>query len=180
MALTIIFQPFSSALAQSSQDNSQNIADSFTFGVMQQDVESDPIEDSISINVEVLFAAKLDKIPWSPQPVIGATINTDNDTSQFYGGMAWQYNFSDRFYTEIFFGAAFHDGEEDPDTVLAGGREAHRAYGCPLNFRESLSLGWRLSTNYSLMTTVTHMSNAGLCAANNGLTNAGIRVRRTF
>jgi lipid A 3-O-deacylase len=153
---------------------------SFTYGVMQQDVESNPIEDSISINLEVLFATKLKSIPWSPQPVIGATINTEDDTNQLYGGMAWQYDFSERFYTEIFLGGAIHDGEDDPDTSLAGGREAHRAYGCPLNFRESLSFGWHLSTQFSLMATVSHISNARLCDENDGLTNAGIRISRRY
>ena len=175
IALSLISQPVS---AETKALNSG--IDSFTFGIMQQDVESNPIEDSISINLEVLFATKLKSLPWSPHPVIGATINTDNDTNQLYGGMAWQYDFSERFFTEIFLGGAIHDGEEDPDTPLAGNREAHRAYGCPLNFRESLSFGWRLSSQYSLMATVSHMSNASLCDANDGLTNAGIRVSRRY
>jgi lipid A 3-O-deacylase len=174
--LTFIFQP-STALAADISSQKQKV---YTFGLMQQDVESNPTEDSVSINVEVLFPTKLDNILWSPQPVIGATLNTDDDTSQIYGGLAWQYDFSHKFYTEIFLGGSIHDGEEDPDTVRAGGREAHRAYGCPLNFRESISFGWRMSTQYSLMATVSHMSNASLCDPNNGLTNAGIRVSRKF
>ena len=175
IALSLISKP---AFAESKALNPG--IDSFTFGIMQQDVESKPVEDSISINLEVLFATKLKRLPWSPQPVVGATINTDNDTNQLYGGMTWQYDFSERFYTEIFLGGAIHDGEEDPDTPQAGNREAHRAYGCPLNFRESLSFGWRLSSQYSLMATVSHMSNASLCDANDGLTNAGIRFSRRY
>ena len=175
VALSLISQP---VYAETKALNSG--IDSFTFGIMQQDVESNPIEDSISINLEVLFATKLKSLPLSPHPVIGATINTDNDTNQLYSGMAWQYDFSERFFTEIFLGGAIHDGEEDPDTPLAGNRETHRAYGCPLNFRESLSFGWRLSSQYSLMATVSHMSNASLCDANDGLTNAGIRVSRRY
>lgn len=174
--LSFIFQP-SSTLADDTSSQKQKV---YTFGLVQQDVESNPTEDSVSINVEVLFPTKLDNILWSPQPVIGATLNTDNDTSQIYGGMAWQYDFSDSFYAEIFLGGSIHDGEEDPDTVRAGGREAHRAYGCLVNFRESISFGWRLSTQFSLMATVSHMSNAGLCDPNNGLTNAGLRVSRKF
>ena len=175
IAISLISQPVT---AETKASNTG--IDSFTFGVMQQDVESNPIEDSISINLEVLFASKLKGLPWSPHPVIGATINTDNNTNQLYGGMGWQYDFSERFYTEIFLGGAIHDGEEDPDTPLAGNRETHRAYGCPLNFRESLSFGWRLSSQYSLMATVSHISNASLCDANDGLTNAGIRVSRRY
>ncbi len=174
--LSIMFVPLD-VLADDTSNPSQKV---YTFGLIQQDVESNPIEDSVSINVEVLFPTKLESIPWSPRPVIGATINTDNDTSQLYGGVAWQYDFSDKFYTEIFLGGSIHDGEEDPDTVPAGGRKTHRAYGCPVNFRESLSFGWRLSSEYSLLAIVTHMSNANLCDSNDGLTNAGLRVSRTF
>ena len=97
IALSLISQPVS---AETKALNTG--IDSFTFGIMQQDVESNPIEDSISINFEFLFATKLKSLPWSPHPVIGATINTDNYTNQLYGGMAWQNDFSERFFIEIF------------------------------------------------------------------------------
>ena len=64
IALSLISPPVS---AETKALNSG--IDSFTFGIMQQDVESNPIEDSISINLEVLFTTKLKSLPWSPHPV---------------------------------------------------------------------------------------------------------------
>jgi lipid A 3-O-deacylase len=49
-----------------------------------------------------------------------------------------------------------------------------------VNFRESASLGLALSPDWRLMGTVDHMSNAGLCGNNRGLTNAGVRLGIKF
>jgi lipid A 3-O-deacylase len=54
------------------------------------------------------------------------------------------------------------------------------ALGCSPLFRESGSIGVRLSANWSLLATVEHLSNAGLCDQNRGLTNIGARVGYSF
>jgi lipid A 3-O-deacylase len=75
---------------------------------------------------------------------------------------------TESLFLEASFGGAVHDGETDDNNS--------DSYGCTLNFRESVSLGVALSENLSLMVTVDHMSNGGLCDQNQGLTNAGIRL----
>jgi hypothetical protein len=52
--------------------------------------------------------------------------------------------------------------------------------GCAVTFRESATAGFRITQNWSIMATVEHMSNAGLCVENRGLTNAGLRLGYTF
>jgi hypothetical protein len=47
-------------------------------------------------------------------------------------------------------------------------------------FRESASLGYRITSNVSVMGTVEHISNAGLCDQNRGLTNVGLRLGYRF
>ncbi len=51
--------------------------------------------------------------------------------------------------------------------------------GCRALFREAGSLGVGVTAHWSVMATVEHLSNAGLCAGNRGLTNVGLRVGYT-
>jgi hypothetical protein len=77
-------------------------------------------------------------------------------------------------FVEGSFGGAVHDGENNPV-------ERHRnALGCTVLFRESGSLGIRVTKDWSVMATVEHLSNAGLCSNNRGLTNVGVRVGYSF
>lgn len=170
----LIFQFSIPVLADDSGGSS-----AFRFGLMAHDVESSSGVDSTDINLELVFQNEIDGIPWSPRPVIGASLNSEGDTSQIYGGVAWEYDFSDRFFGEVFLGAAYHDGENEL-TGQTPGRGETRGYGCELNFRENLSFGWRLDGQSSVMATVSHMSNGRLCDPNDGLTNFGLRVSRGF
>ena len=65
-------------------------------------------------------------------------------------------------------------------TETRRGTPGRNAMGCNWSFRESGSLGYRLTPAWSVMGTVEHMSNAGFCDENRGLTNAGVRVGYTF
>ena len=47
-------------------------------------------------------------------------------------------------------------------------------------FREAAALGFRITEHWSVMATVEHMSNAGLCGENRGLTNFGGKLGYTF
>ena len=54
------------------------------------------------------------------------------------------------------------------------------ALGCSPLFRESASVGWRFDEHWSLLATIEHLSNGGLCDQNRGLTNVGARVAYSF
>jgi hypothetical protein len=47
-------------------------------------------------------------------------------------------------------------------------------------FEKSASLGYRRTEHWSVMATIEHSSNAGLCGTNRGLTNGGARIGLHF
>ena len=63
----------------------------------------------------------------------------------------------------------------DPDSVVEDNE-----FGCRLLFRESLELGWRFNQRHSISAMIDHISNGGLCDANDGMDNAGIRYGYKF
>ena len=46
--------------------------------------------------------------------------------------------------------------------------------------REAASIGYRFAPNWSVLATVEHLSNAGLCDDNRGLTNVGAKLSYHF
>jgi lipid A 3-O-deacylase len=148
------------------------------FGAYVHDPLS-PERGSADLNGEVLLAPwTFDPHGWSflvPRVHIGVTGNLGGKTSHADLGLTWTYVVTQSIFTEATFGGAVHDGS----TGSASG-PGHNALGCSPLFRESASLGYRINTTWSVMAIIEHMSNAGLCAQNRGLTNAGIRVGYSF
>jgi len=149
--------------------------DEVRVGGLKQAVDDAPGEGGPALNLEVLFG----RVPSShyenhildffltPRPYIGANI-AFGKTDQFYWGAAWDFKIMDRLYFEADFGGAAHDGPLS---------ELQRAsYGCTVNFKEAANLGYALSEHWRVLAEVDHMSNAGLCGTNRGLTNAGVRL----
>jgi lipid A 3-O-deacylase len=139
-----------------------------------------PERDSVDWSGEVLFVkpfASTDPL-WNallPRPDIGGTLNFAGKTSEAYAGLAWDYDVTSRIFAEGTFGGSINDahtGQHVPP--------GFNAMGCDASFRESASVGYRLTQNWSVMSTIEHMSNAGLCAPNRGLTNVGARIGYTF
>lgn len=132
-------------------------------------------DDAIDVNAEILFVSPdfLEPI-WSPRPHIGITANTNGDTSQIYGGLAWDWNFWGPFFVEGTLALTVHDGELDPV------RSDKKALGCRVLFRESVSLGARFLERHSLSLMLAHISNASLCDNNEGLDTFGIRYGYRF
>jgi hypothetical protein len=148
-------------------------------GVFAHDPFS-PEKGSADINAE--FLAKLPfataEGPWSflvPRVHVGTTVNTVGRTSHVYAGFTWTYDITRQFFVEASFGGAFHNGYTGDVP-----RYHHNALGCSPLFRESASLGYRLTENWSVMATIEHLSNAGLCTQNRGLTNVGARIGYRF
>ncbi len=142
-----------------------------------------PESGSANLTGEILFAkpftaADLFTSYFVPRPHVGASVNLRGDTSFAYAGLSWTYDLTSWLFVEGTFGGAVHNGNTDPLKARIPVNE--NALGCSPLFRESGSVGVRLSTNWSVMATIEHMSNAGLCAQNRGLTNVGARVGYTF
>jgi len=152
---------------------SSGIIDELRIGGLAHDLEANDAEDGWDINAEVLFhrlgprtGDPLD-ILFSPRPHIGAQINTEGDTSLGYFGLTWDAWLTEVVFIEASFGGAVHDGPTD---------NSGDSFGCAVNFRESAALGIALSPGWNLLATVSHMSNAGLCDQNSGLTSAGVQL----
>jgi len=135
---------------------------------------------SIDINGELLFSKPI--LPTDPLIAfliprlhIGGTVNTAGDTSQVYAGLTWTYDVTREVFVEGSVGGAFHDGETGRFP-----RYDRVSLGCSPLIRATGSVGYRFSTNWSIMATVEHISNANTCHANQGLTNYGVRVGYTF
>ncbi len=129
-------------------------------------------------NIELLFTP-LDFGPgWIGElrPHVGATVNFGGLESQVYAGLSWTWHvFDGPVFVEGSFGAALHSGASDGVSYPA------RNLGCPALFRESLSLGYDLTEQASVMATFEHSSHAGLCGEHNeGITNLGVRVGWSF
>jgi hypothetical protein len=149
-------------------------------GAMAHDPWSPEHDGAVDLNLELLtvkpFHTSDPSWDWLvPRFNVGGTIDFQGYTSTAYAGLAWTYDITPALFVEATFGGAIHNGELDPRP----GSDMN-ALGCRGLFRESASLGWRFTRNWSVMATVEHYSNAGLCDNNRGLTNAGVRVGYTF
>jgi len=131
--------------------------------------------DGVDINGEILFRSP-DFLAWAfaPRPRLGGTVSTNGGTSLAYADLGWTIGLTDRIFTDLSIGGAIHDGS------LGGSSPRDNAYGCRVNFHETLSLGYRVAPTVSVMLSAEHMSNARLCKNNDGLTNLGIRLGYAF
>jgi lipid A 3-O-deacylase len=167
--------PGASAQTPPADGTRSPIIDEVRFGALVHNVEPANDEDGVDLNLEVLFRraaiqynnAFLDVV-LRPRIHLGASINLGGDTSQLYAGFTWDVKLAPRLSFEVAFGGALHDGP-------TGDGHAD-SYGCPLNFRESASVGYALDERWSIYGTVAHMSNANLCDHNSGLTSVGMRL----
>lgn len=140
-----------------------------------------PERGSADVNAEILTRQifKLEDPsyqPWVPRLHLGGMFNTSNGTSYGYAGLTWTYDILPRVFIEGSFGASLNDGKTG-DRFTPFDRAK---LGCHGLFRESASLGYRLTEHWSIMATVDHISNGGLCDYNRGLNNYGARIGYTF
>ncbi len=157
-----------------------SLVDEFRFGVQSSDLAKD--EDGVNLNTEVLFRRpnmyfdnKLLLFLFNPRLHIGGSLNTAGDTSQAYVGATWDYRLTNSLFVEASFGGVIHDG----DLKRTPGANTP-ALGCRVMFRESFSAGVELTENLRVMATIDHISNAGLCNFNDGLTTVGARIGYKF
>jgi len=140
-----------------------------------------------NVNGEILFAKPVITADpfWQafvPRPTVGGSYNTGGRTSYAYLGATWTLEvfpetFNRRVFLDGFFGGVAHNGYTGPKDQTPYG---FNTLGCSPMFREAAALGFRLTEHWSIMATVEHMSNAGLCANNRGLTNFGGKIGYTF
>ncbi|WP_262300025.1 acyloxyacyl hydrolase [Microvirga sesbaniae] len=165
----------------SSQAQTQpSILSEFRFGLSAQDPWGPEGRDgSANLTGEILFAkpftaSDLFTSYFIPRPHVGGSLNFDGRTSFAYAGLSWTVDVTPDIFVEGSLGGAVHNGKEHS---IAD----HQGLGCSPLFRESGSVGVRLSANWSVVATVEHLSNGGTCSdENRGLTNVGARVGYSF
>jgi hypothetical protein len=160
------------------QQKVSSIISELRFGATAQDPVG-PESGSANLTVEILSARAISVADpilsiFVPRFHLGGSANINGDTSFAYAGLTWTYGITPLIFIEGSFGGAVHNGETDPVN------SQHNALGCTALFRESASVGVKVADNLNVMTTVEHLSNAGLCSNNRGLTNWGLRMAYTF
>lgn len=132
-------------------------------------------EEGVDLNAEVLFESPdILQVLWAPRPHVGASVNTAGDTSFYYGGFTWEWDFLEDYFVDANFGGALHDGSNLTDD------SDRKSMGSDVLFRLGAALGYRLDEHYNISLQFEHYSNAGTGAANEGLDNVGLRIGYRF
>ena len=118
--------------------------------------------------------------PWiaaalDPRFEAGAMINGYGLTSYGFAGLNWRTPQWGPLFLEVGLGGAVNDSTDNPKNM------ERTDLGCPVTFRESAGLGWRISDHFDIVGGIEHISNANLCGRiNPGLTSVGIRIGYRF
>jgi lipid A 3-O-deacylase len=133
-----------------------------------------------NLHAEVLFAkpftpADLFASYFVPRPHIGSSLNLNGATSVAFAGLTWNIDMTPQIFVEASLGGAVHNRHGD-DPI----RAAQATPGCSPSFRETASVGYRISERLSFTATVERYDNAGLCAENRSITNIGARIGYSF
>ncbi|BCS88929.1 acyloxyacyl hydrolase [Pseudodesulfovibrio sediminis] len=132
-------------------------------------------EDGPDVNVEVLFnSPSFLEALWAPRPHLGATINTDGDTSHLYGGLTWEYDLPENFFVDGNLGASVHNGKLDTND------DDRKSLGSRILFRLGAALGYNITEHVNVSLQYEHMSNAYLAEPNEGMDNIGLRLGYRF
>lgn len=157
--------------AESAGDGGRILA----LGVLAHDrgPASDENEDGTDLNLEALFAP-LD-LPGSPRPHLGATLNFEGDTSIAYAGLSLRVLEHPRWFTDLFLGAAVHDGPLHKDPITCD-LDSDCGYGVRVLPRFGLEAGYRISPDTSVSLYFDHMSHKWIIGGENeGLDHTGVR-----
>lgn len=148
-------------------------------GAFAHDPQS-PEKGPTDLNAEVLFPKFATSPDWLwnvliPRPHVGTTVNFVGKTSNVYAGVTWDVDLYRGVFLEGSFGGAVNDGKTGRDVP-----EGFNKMGCNDSFHENFSVGYHLTETVSVLATIEHFSNAGLCVENRGLTNYGGRLGFAF
>jgi hypothetical protein len=182
LSLLIAGTPLTPSLASELNDPTgpkPRLLSEFRFGTSVQDPWGDE-SGSGNLTGEVLLSkpfttADLFTSYFIPRPHVGGSLNFDSRSSFVYAGLTWSVDVTPRIFIEGSFGGAARENRTNP---FAGSFD--QASGCQHLFRESGSIGVRLSANWSMMATVEHLSGNGSCGTGGGLTNIGARLGYAF
>jgi len=158
--------------------------DEVKVGVMAHDITlgGRHLEGGADVNGEILFVSpKFLDVIGAPRPHLGGWVNTSGNTDAAYFGLTWGlpivksiFGSTDALTIYGSLGGAVHDGYED------SAPPGRKRLGSPVLFRESVELGYQITSVYSVSMLLDHISNANLANHNAGITNIGGRVGVKF
>lgn len=133
-------------------------------------------EPGWDVNLEALFVSPSWLAPiWSPRPHLGASLNIEGLTSQYlYFGLTWGYDFNQNLFGELSLGGSLNNGYLDKSNP------ERKDLGSHAEFRESLSIGYRITPHSNLSIMLDHISNAGIAKYNGGMETVGLRFGYRF
>ncbi len=132
-------------------------------------------ESGIDINLEAIFAPKLDILGGAIRPALGGSVNTAGDTSKLYVGIRWQYELTIGFFVGLGLGGAVHDGNLDLTN------RDRKALGSRVLFHIPVEIGYRFKDSpHALSVYFDHISNAYTADENEGMDTLGLRYGYRF
>ncbi|WP_372423493.1 acyloxyacyl hydrolase [Salinarimonas chemoclinalis] len=151
------------------------------FGVFSVDPFSE--ESSGAVHAELVFQKPLTPSDlfasyFVPRPHLGASLDFDGGVSFAFAGLSWNIDLGPRVFLEASIGGALQETRAAAYTTAA--RADGVAAGCGPSLRESASLGYRFNETWSVVASVEHLSNNGLCDEPTSMTNFGARLGYSF
>ena len=145
-------------------------------------------ESSVAINAEIIFEEP-EFLKWAltPQPYINATLNLEGETSFGGAGLMWRQSFNDKFYGDFSFGLAIHDGTNRVDQnnlsffEILERADEEISFGSRILFRQQLTLGYRVTDDWSAEIFGEHLSNGQILGSvNEGVDILGVKASKRF
>ena len=130
--------------------------------------------NTLDINIEAQLSPSMSAFFGTIRPAIGATINTDGQTSMGYIDARYTYEAASGLFFAVGLGAAVHDGNigrEDP---------TRKALGSRVLFHIPLEFGYRFDAHNSLSAYFEHTSNGYTQTYNEGMDRLGVRYGYRF
>lgn len=148
-------------------------------GVLAHDVDNlwsgTRKESGVDLNAEIIFnRPSFSLLSGDIRPNLGASINTQGDTSKVYGGILWEFETKSGIFLNLGIGAAIHDGRIDTD------REDKKSLGSRVLFRVPIEIGYKLDEHHHFSVLFDHVSNGFLTDPNEGLDTLGLRYGYQF
>ncbi|HWR91044.1 MAG TPA: acyloxyacyl hydrolase [Desulfobacterales bacterium] len=161
------------------QNPSQRLLYGLRVGVLAHDIDHvwsrARNEGGVDANVELVFDRPSLSV-WGGRllPNIGASINSQKDTSKIYAGAIWEFLFGLGVFANAGLGLAVHDGDLDSES------ENNKQLGSRVLFRVPFELGICLGERHRLSIMFDHISNSYLASPNEGLDTLGVRYGFQF
>lgn len=129
---------------------------------------------SADINIEAKLKPSLDVSCGVLRPALGATINTQGQTSHVYLDGRWTYDTPLGVFVSFGLGVALHNGHTND---LDPHRKALGTHGL---FHIPAEIGYRLDADQAISAYFEHTSNANSQTFNEGLDRLGVRYGYAF